>query len=113
MADLKSLAAAASTAATAAKPPRARTKPVADAKKATGKVDNTAPAKKMIAGPPPGTKRTTFDLPIEDHRALRVTCLQEGTAAAHVVRVLIRRFLNDATLRAEVVDEAITDHDAQ
>ena len=59
-----------------------------------------------VAGPPPGTRRTTFDLPEQDHRDLRVACLEQGVAAAHVVRVLVRRFLDDPTFRAEIVDDA-------
>ncbi len=59
-----------------------------------------------VAGPPPGTRRTTFDLPEQDHRDLRVACLEEGVAAAHVVRVLVRRFLDDLAFRAEIVDDA-------
>ena len=53
-----------------------------------------------------GTRRTTFDLPEQDHRDLRVACLEQGVAAAHVVRVLVRRFLDDPTFRAEIVDDA-------
>lgn len=63
-------------------------------------------AARKVAGPPPGTRRTTFDLPEQDHRDLRVACLEEGVAAAHVVRVLVRRFLDDLAFRAEIVDDA-------
>jgi hypothetical protein len=63
-------------------------------------------AARKVAGPPPGTRRTTFDLPEQDHRDLRVACLEQGVAAAHVVRVLVRRFLDDPTFRAEIVDDA-------
>ncbi len=65
-----------------------------------------APAAVKVAGPPPGTRRTTFDLPEQDHRDLRVACLEQGVAAAHVVRVLVRRFLDDPAFRAEIVDDA-------
>ena len=156
MADLKTLAAAASNAATAPKPPRTRKKPAA-AKPATkkrspkeagqaGAMANVLLAKatadglramagerglptggpkaelaariaahdaaeapaavKKVAGPPPGTRRTTVDLPEQDHRDLRVACLEQGVAAAHVVRVLVRRFLDDPTFRAEIVADA-------
>mgnify|MGYP001226701905 CR=1 FL=1 len=64
-----------------------------------------APVKK-VAGPPPGTRRTTFDLPEQDHRDLRVACLEQGVAAAHVVRVLVARFLDDEAFRAEIVADA-------
>ena len=158
MADLKTLAAAASTAATAPPPKRARKKPAATPsakpkrtpKEATQaaadaevnvlvasatadglramagerglptggtKVELAAriaahdaaeapAAARKVAGPPPGTRRTTFDLPEQDHRALRVACLEEGVAAAHVVRVLVARFLDDEAFRAEVVADA-------
>ena len=157
MADLKTLAAAASTAATAPPPNRARKKPAATPsakpkrtpKEATQAAADAevnvlvasatadglramagerglptggtkvelaariaahdaaaAPAAVKVAGPPPGTRRTTFDLPEQDHRDLRVACLEQGVAAAHVVRVLVRRFLDDPTFRAEIVDDA-------
>ena len=156
MADLKTLAAAASTAATAPPPKRARKKPAAtpsakpkrtpkEATQAAAEVNvlvasatadglramagerglptggtkvelaariaahdaaEAPAAARKVAGPPPGTRRTTFDLPEQDHRDLRVACLEQGVAAAHVVRVLVRRFLDDPTFRAEIVDDA-------
>ena len=86
--------------------PTAGTKAEIAARIAAHDAADAPAAARKVAGPPPGTRRTTFDLPEQDHRDLRVACLEQGVAAAHVVRVLVRRFLDDPTFRAEIVDDA-------
>lgn len=62
---------------------------------------------KKRGGAAPGTpgsahKRVTFDATADEHRALRLTAVEEGTTMADILRALVALYREDRSLQAKV-----------